>query len=58
MIKSSKGTVDRLMIQQSLPFFMMTKLQALRTNNCKNIKRLNNERFYLMKNMPMHNCKM
>jgi len=33
----------------------MTKLQALRTNNFNNIKRLNSGRFYLMKNKQMHN---
>jgi len=27
----------------------MTKLQALRTNNCNNIKGLNSGRFYLIK---------
>jgi len=48
MIRLSKRTLDRLVIQQS-PFFMMTKLQVLRVNNFNNIKRLNNERFYLVK---------
>jgi len=33
---------------------MMTKLQALRTNTFNNIKRLNSEIFYLVKNMQVH----
>jgi len=48
MIRSSKGTLDCLMIQQ-----LWT---VLRTNNCwKTIKILNSGRFYLMKNMQIYN---